>query len=606
MDSESDPIAQERAELAEINQKPFFSRLGFYTKKSGPGWLQGAITLGGGSLAGSLYLGVIMGFSMMWLQPFAMILGVIMLSAISYVTLSINQKPFRAVNQDVSPVLGWGWLIATVMANIVWCLPQFALGTAAIQKNLIPSLDTPAGMWIIAIALFVIAFTVVSFYNSGSKGIRAFETILKIMVGIVVLSFFGVVIVLTMEGLNWGAVFKGLIPNFSLLTEPAPTLAPAIEATGAASGYWSGVVEGIQRDKIITAFATAVGINMTFLLPYSMLRKKWGKEHRQLAIVDLSIGLVVPFVLATGCVVIAAASQFHNQHKDVMEALELTNYSAKSVGEFDKLLIARADALAADKENPNPAAKAAFGKLEDLKKKLKGFQEAEKKAKAEANAAAASDAGIDANLTKTEIDEIYGMIPEPERHLAAKIAARGNLKLADTLAPLAGKQWSQRIFGIGVLGMALSTIIILMLINGFAISEMFGSEPEGATFKIGSTLPGLVGISGPFIWAGAAAALATPTSVMGGAMLPIAYFTFLLLMNSKAVLGDARPEGRSRIIWNVLMIFATVVATGASIWGIWAKKFAGIPFGKIGVAILVVMFIVGTLGFLKNEKRVSS
>ncbi len=29
---------------------------------SGPGWLQGAITLGGGSLAGALYLGVIMGY----------------------------------------------------------------------------------------------------------------------------------------------------------------------------------------------------------------------------------------------------------------------------------------------------------------------------------------------------------------------------------------------------------------------------------------------------------------------------------------------------------------------------------------------------------------
>ncbi|MEM7015193.1 MAG: hypothetical protein AAF585_27355, partial [Verrucomicrobiota bacterium] len=115
---ENDPIAQERQELAEVNQKPFGQRLGYYTKKSGPGWLQGAITLGGGSLAGSLYLGVIMGFSMMWLQPFAMVLGVIMLSAISYVTLSIGKKPFRAVNENLSPALGWGWLIALSHFNI--------------------------------------------------------------------------------------------------------------------------------------------------------------------------------------------------------------------------------------------------------------------------------------------------------------------------------------------------------------------------------------------------------------------------------------------------------------------------------------------------------
>ena len=39
-----------------------------FLKCSGPGWLQGAITLGGGSLAGSLYLGVLGGYSLLWLQ----------------------------------------------------------------------------------------------------------------------------------------------------------------------------------------------------------------------------------------------------------------------------------------------------------------------------------------------------------------------------------------------------------------------------------------------------------------------------------------------------------------------------------------------------------
>ena len=52
-----------------------------YSKLSGPGWLQSAITLGGGSLAGSLYLGVLGGPSLLWLQPLAMLLGVVMLAA---------------------------------------------------------------------------------------------------------------------------------------------------------------------------------------------------------------------------------------------------------------------------------------------------------------------------------------------------------------------------------------------------------------------------------------------------------------------------------------------------------------------------------------------
>ena len=119
------------------------AKAAIYTRLSGPGWLQGAITLGGGSLAGALYLGVLMGTEMMWLQPVAMILGVVMLSAISYVTLSTGERPFYTIKTRISPVLAWGWLIATIMANIVWCLPQFALGTAAVQDNLIPSLGNP-------------------------------------------------------------------------------------------------------------------------------------------------------------------------------------------------------------------------------------------------------------------------------------------------------------------------------------------------------------------------------------------------------------------------------------------------------------------------------
>ena len=204
--STTTPAERERQLILEARQKGPLATLGTYIRLSGPGWLQGAITLGGGSLAGALYLGVIMGYHMMWLQPIAMILGVIMLSAISYVTLSTGERPFRAINRHVSPLLGWGWLIATIMANIVWCLPQFALGTAAILQNLAPGLATSeTGKPIAAVSLLVLASIVVWFYNSGSWGIKLFEIILKIMVGIVVLSFFGVVIAMTTKGaLDWG------------------------------------------------------------------------------------------------------------------------------------------------------------------------------------------------------------------------------------------------------------------------------------------------------------------------------------------------------------------------------------------------------------------
>ena len=104
-------IQKDRQLIIESRRKGRGATLGAFFKLSGPGWLQSAITLGGGSLSSSLYLGVLVGFSFLWLQPLAMILGIIMLSAIGYVTLSTGQRPFRAINEHVNPVLGWGWMI---------------------------------------------------------------------------------------------------------------------------------------------------------------------------------------------------------------------------------------------------------------------------------------------------------------------------------------------------------------------------------------------------------------------------------------------------------------------------------------------------------------
>ena len=122
--TETDTKSNELARIEDARSKGPLATLAIYTKLSGPGWLQSAITLGGGSLASALYLGVLTGYSMLWLQPVAMLLGIVMLSAIAYVTLSTGKRPFQAINEHVNPVLGWGWLIAVAMANVVWSLPH--------------------------------------------------------------------------------------------------------------------------------------------------------------------------------------------------------------------------------------------------------------------------------------------------------------------------------------------------------------------------------------------------------------------------------------------------------------------------------------------------
>ncbi len=545
-------ISKTEAELLDLAQtKGPLGKAAVYAKLSGPGWLQGAITLGGGSLAGALYLGVIAGFSLMWLQPMAMICGIIMLAAIAYVTLSTGERPFGLINRQLSPALGWAWLIATVMANIVWCMPQFNLARAALQQNLIPGIgDSNISTGIICVILFAIAFGINVLYESESgKGVKLFDRIIKVLVGLIVLSFFAVIITLTMSGtLDWGKIFKGLIPAPSLLFSPSPDFKDLI-AISSNPEWWTQKIVNDQRDIIITAFGTAVGINMTWLLPYSLLKKKWAKRERGLAIFDLSLGLFIPFFLATSCVVIAAATQFHASTEDVFD--RKGGPIPQFVGDYDKNLSALL------KETP-------------------------------VEGAIREDKSID-----------YALISEPDRKLAGMLLKRDNFQLATTLEPLAGPVISQKIFGFGVLGMAVSTIIILMLMNGLAFQELFGKPGDKQIHLLGCTVSGLAGLAGPFIWTGgAAAALAVPTSVIGGSLIPIAYFTFLLMMNSRKILGDAKPTGGSAVLWNVLMISATGIATFGSVWTLSGKG----SFGMIGIVILATLFVIGSLGFYKNSK----
>ncbi len=542
--SDDAKVQADRQLILDAKKEGGFEVLKAYTKLSGPGWLQSAITLGGGSLAGSLYLGVIGGYQFMWLQPLMMILGILMLSAIAYVTLSSGEKPFRAINKHVNPVLGWGWLIAAMMANLVWAMPQFSLGAAALQQNL--GIIPEGSDGLSAVILFLIAGVVIWFYDAGGKGIKIFDMLLKLMVGVVVVSFFGVVIALSAKGvLPWGEILMNFIPNPSMLSTPADGLQGFINASGDAA-YWTDTVVKMQREKMIAAAATAVGINMTFLLPYSMLKRGWGKDFRGLATFDLSTGLFVPFLVATSCVVIAAASQFH--------------------GKYDERLVSDTD--------PTTLSGGAYN---DYCKSIKGRL-----------AAGGEDV---TSMTNEQIFEASKGLEMGDRQLAASLVNRDAGALALSLKDLVGEGVAQTVFGIGVLGMAVSTIIILMLINGFCLCEALGMEPKGTMHRIGSYMPGFTGALGfLFLWSNSTAKfyLAVPTSVFGMVLLPIAYVTFFLMMNNKSLLGDNMLQGNKRIAMNIGMLIA-IAASGLGSLYVLSTKGTGalITFGVFVAAVLL-------------------
>jgi len=196
-------------------------------------------------------------------------------------------------------------------------------------------------------------------------------------------------------------------------------------------------------------------------------------------------------------------------------------------------------------------------------------------------------------LSKDDLSRRISALPEADRRMAAMLVKRDAGNMSQSLSPLTGKIVADYVFGIGVVGMAISSIIVLMLINGFVICEMSGVESRGWLYRLGAVMPAAVGLFGPFIWSGKAQFwLAVPTSVFGMVLIPIAYFTFFLLMNQKSLLGKYRPRGAKRFVWNVLMFVAAGLAAMGSLWSLWSKlKVWGLViFAGFVVLAVVVQF----------------
>ena len=442
-------LAKEKAELAALDGKGLGTRMKYYFARGGPGWLQSAMTLGGGSAMASLYLGSQYGYKLLWVQPLAMVIGIVMLMAASHQTLSTGIRPFDAMKRFVHPALAWAWVIATLLSTIIWHLPQYALAAGVIDdmgraviKQATGSEPTEAtSVWVLLAIAFVILLvsTAITWgYGKGGRGVRLYEKMIRYLVMGLIAAFAIVVIISAAKGkIKFGEMLKGFIP-FSYIPDDAKGM-----------------------EKVIAAFGAAVGINMTFLFGYSLLARGWGKEHREMSRFDLIGGMFLPFVFATGLIVIACACTLYGTE-------------------------------------------AAQGRI--------------------------SPASAGKLFTATGLPEIGGRF----------------------------------LFGLGILGMALSTITVHMLVAGFAACEVFGIEPGGIKYKLCCLIPAPAFL-GVILWSKLGTYIAIPTSAACAVLLPIAYIGWFALQNSKKYLGDEKPAGGKATAWNIAMAIAVIVAITAAI-----------------------------------------
>ena len=442
-------LEKEKADLIELQDKSLFTRWKGYFKKTGPGWLQSALVLGSGSAMASLFAGAFLQYKLLWVQPLAMALGIVLFAAMSYQTLSTGIRPFYAMKYYIHPIVAWSWAIGALLATIIWHLPQYALA-AGMTDDMIkvitgwqPSSSTSQTIVLICIGLAVLTIsTLVTWsYGSGHKGVRFYERFLKSLVWMIILAFTIVIVRRAIQGgIQWGKLFKGFLP----LHIPTDRKGVSI---------------------VMAAFSAATGINATFLFPYTLLARGWGKEHRGLSRFDLITGMLLPFCIATSLMVIATGCTIYDPAKFASGSTRLSPIAA---------------------------------------------------------AAMLESAGL-------------------------------------------SMFFSRIVFGLGILGMALSTITMHMIICGFAACEVFGVEPDGWRYRLACLIPA-PSVVGVVLWKYLGPWIAIPTSAICGLMLPVAFIAFFILNNSKKYLGNDKPTGLKAIVWNTAMILSITVTIASIVY----------------------------------------
>ena len=442
-------LAKEKADLEALADQTRPQRWRGYLAKTGPGWLQSALVLGSGSAMASLFAGAFLQYRLLWVQPLAMALGIVMFWAMAYQTLSTGVRPFYAMKRHIHPVVGWSWAIGALLATIIWHLPQYALA-AGMTDDMIKAATgwTPSSAAVQTILLIVIGLVVLAIstlvvwtYSSGHKGIRLYERILKSLVWMIIVAFMIVIIRRAIEGgVEWGKLFKGFLP-LHIPTDP----------------------RGVSI--VMAAFSAATGINATFLFPYTLLARGWGKQHRGLSGFDLVTGMLLPFCIATSLMVIATGCTIYDPVQFASGSTRLSPMTA---------------------------------------------------------AAMLESAGL-------------------------------------------GVFFSRIVFGLGILGMALSSITMHMIICGFAVCEIFGIEPGSWRYRLACLMPA-PGVLGVVLWKHIGPWIAIPTSAICGLMLPIAFVAFFILNNSKRYLGDDKPSGPKALLWNIAMVISIVAAFASIIY----------------------------------------
>ena len=205
---------------------------------------------------------------------------------------------------------------------------------------------------------------------------------------------------------------------------------------------------------------------------------------------------------------------------------------------------------------------------------------------------------------KEYLAKVISRMSEDERKLAVALAKPNSDQLAKSLEPLLGEQYAKLAFGVGAFAMAFSSIVIMMIMNGFAFGEIFGNYQSLLWRVIGALVAVGVGMCWVVLWQDESK---TYLGIVAGTfailLLPIAYLAFLLMMNNRDLMQNEKPLGIRMLIWNVLMVMSLVLVSVAAYTSL-ADKLSK-PTGSLVLGGLVTFALLALIGFSAKTKDTS-
>ena len=291
--------------LRELDAKSFLPRTLGYLRHMGPGYMQSAMTLGGGTAFASIFAGAAFGYQLLWVAPLSMLFGVIVLAAVAHQSLSTEENPFQAMKTHAGPFFAYGWALAGIVSSIIWQFAQYSLASAMLVA-IARSAGREVSSGAMGAGALVWCVTVALLYQSKPALVRAYENLIKGVVWFIIAAFAFVVFKTGVP--NAGALLEGLIPSIP--------------------GETKGVKGGTL---VVSGLAAAVGANMIFVYPYTLRKRGWGRAHRRLARLDLFFGMLIPYAIAASLMLVASASVFYYGDPELFAGKKIAPWDAAEI-----------------------------------------------------------------------------------------------------------------------------------------------------------------------------------------------------------------------------------------------------------------------------------